>query len=43
MWRIVSPCRMANSANFYAGELTRNVKSMTDAIAEVERCRLTPA
>eukprot|EP00227_Mantoniella_beaufortii_P004585 CAMPEP_0197615508 /NCGR_PEP_ID=MMETSP1326-20131121/60065_1 /TAXON_ID=1155430 /ORGANISM="Genus nov. species nov., Strain RCC2288" /LENGTH=270 /DNA_ID=CAMNT_0043184389 /DNA_START=203 /DNA_END=1015 /DNA_ORIENTATION=- len=25
---------MANSANFYAGELTRNVKSMTDAIAE---------
>ena len=25
---------LANSANFYAGEVSRNVKSMTDAIAE---------
>ena len=25
---------LANSANFYAGELSRNVKSMTDALAE---------
>ena len=25
---------LANQANYYAGELSRNVKSMTDAIAE---------